>query len=176
MYMHDDSENMEDSFTIQLTDGKHRLQRQVMVKVLPVNDEEPRVIRFDFHLPALFDCHMTECGNSLKSSVFSETMDLKWSQEKPGSYPALRSSHRTATRLPRRSCTYLRVFLLKDSSNLRSVQNHRFWKHIVEHLAVRYYSGGGGQKRAKSRIFGLELIVCFCVSAGNLNRQLMLTH
>lgn len=45
MYMHDDSENMEDSFTIQLTDGKHRLQRQVMVKVLPVNDEEPRVIR-----------------------------------------------------------------------------------------------------------------------------------
>ncbi|KAF7649534.1 hypothetical protein LDENG_00139980 [Lucifuga dentata] len=45
MYMHDDSENMEDSFTIQLTDGKHQLHRHVMVKVLPVNDEEPRVIR-----------------------------------------------------------------------------------------------------------------------------------
>ncbi|KAM3857595.1 FRAS1-related extracellular matrix protein 1a [Diretmus argenteus] len=45
MYMHDDSENMEDSFTIQLTDGKHQLHRQVMVKVLPVNDEEPRVLR-----------------------------------------------------------------------------------------------------------------------------------
>ncbi|XP_008304842.1 FRAS1-related extracellular matrix protein 1-like [Stegastes partitus] len=45
MYMHDDSENMEDSFTIQLTDGRHQLHRQVMVKVLPVNDEEPRVIR-----------------------------------------------------------------------------------------------------------------------------------
>ncbi|XP_075943318.1 FRAS1-related extracellular matrix protein 1a [Anarhichas minor] len=45
MYMHDDSENKEDSFTIQLTDGRHQLQRQVMVKVLPVNDEEPRVIR-----------------------------------------------------------------------------------------------------------------------------------
>ncbi|XP_071782184.2 FRAS1-related extracellular matrix protein 1a [Centroberyx gerrardi] len=45
MYMHDDSENMEDSFTIQLTDGMHQLHRQVMVKVLPVNDEEPRVIR-----------------------------------------------------------------------------------------------------------------------------------
>ncbi|XP_031730137.1 FRAS1-related extracellular matrix protein 1a isoform X2 [Anarrhichthys ocellatus] len=44
MYMHDDSENKEDSFTIQLTDGRHQLQRQVMVKVLPVNDEEPRVI------------------------------------------------------------------------------------------------------------------------------------
>ncbi|XP_039996233.1 FRAS1-related extracellular matrix protein 1a isoform X2 [Xiphias gladius] len=45
MYMHDDSENMEDSFTIQLTDGRHQLHRQVMVKVLPVNDEEPRTIR-----------------------------------------------------------------------------------------------------------------------------------
>ncbi|XP_041821251.1 FRAS1-related extracellular matrix protein 1a [Chelmon rostratus] len=45
MYMHDDSENMEDSFTIRLTDGRHHLHRQVMVKVLPVNDEEPRVIR-----------------------------------------------------------------------------------------------------------------------------------
>ncbi|XP_055084970.1 FRAS1-related extracellular matrix protein 1a isoform X2 [Periophthalmus magnuspinnatus] len=45
MYMHDDSENMEDSFTIQLTDGKHKLQRQVMVKVLPVNDQMPQVIR-----------------------------------------------------------------------------------------------------------------------------------
>ncbi|XP_041842591.1 FRAS1-related extracellular matrix protein 1a [Melanotaenia boesemani] len=45
MYMHDDSENMEDSFTLQLTDGRHQLHRQVMVKVLPVNDEEPRVIR-----------------------------------------------------------------------------------------------------------------------------------
>lgn len=47
MYMHDDSENMEDSFTIRLTDGRHHLHRQVMVKVLPVNDEEPRVIRLD---------------------------------------------------------------------------------------------------------------------------------
>ncbi|KAM6909056.1 FRAS1-related extracellular matrix protein 1a [Xenentodon cancila] len=45
MYMHDDSENMEDSFIIQLTDGKHRVSREVLVKVLPANDEEPRVIR-----------------------------------------------------------------------------------------------------------------------------------
>ncbi|CAJ1086551.1 FRAS1-related extracellular matrix protein 1a [Xyrichtys novacula] len=45
MYMHDDSENMDDSFTVQLTDGRHQLHKQVMVKVLPVNDEEPRVIR-----------------------------------------------------------------------------------------------------------------------------------
>uniref|UniRef100_A0A671UBT3 Fras1 related extracellular matrix 1a n=1 Tax=Sparus aurata TaxID=8175 RepID=A0A671UBT3_SPAAU len=45
MYMHDDSENTEDSFTIQLTDGRHHIHRQVTVKVVPVNDEEPRVIR-----------------------------------------------------------------------------------------------------------------------------------
>ncbi|KAF3836792.1 hypothetical protein F7725_004256 [Dissostichus mawsoni] len=45
MYMHDDSENMEDSFTLQLTDGRHQLQRRVVVMVLPINDEEPRVVR-----------------------------------------------------------------------------------------------------------------------------------
>ncbi|GAA6214780.1 FRAS1-related extracellular matrix protein 1-like [Lates japonicus] len=45
MYMHDNSENMVDSFTIQLTDGKHQLHRQVMVKVLPTNDEKPHIIR-----------------------------------------------------------------------------------------------------------------------------------
>lgn len=45
VYLHDDSENMKDSFIIQVTDGKHKLQRQVMVEVVQVNDEEPRVIR-----------------------------------------------------------------------------------------------------------------------------------
>ncbi|XP_055369067.1 FRAS1-related extracellular matrix protein 1a isoform X2 [Betta splendens] len=45
MYVHDDSENTEDSFTLQLTDGRHHVRRQVAVKVLPVNDEEPRIIR-----------------------------------------------------------------------------------------------------------------------------------
>uniref|UniRef100_A0A3B3D2I5 Fras1 related extracellular matrix 1a n=1 Tax=Oryzias melastigma TaxID=30732 RepID=A0A3B3D2I5_ORYME len=44
MYAHDDSENMEDSFSIRLTDGKHQVDKRVMVEVLPVNDEEPRVI------------------------------------------------------------------------------------------------------------------------------------
>lgn len=156
MYMHDDSENMEDSFTIELTDGKHRLQRQVMVKVLPVNDEEPRVIRLDFHLPAMLKCHMSECGNSFQSVCFSETMDWKWSQEKPGSYPALRSLRRTAIRLPQRSCTYLRAFLLKDYSSLRLVQRHRMWKLIAKR--VKYFSRElvETKKRAKSRILGYE--------------------
>ena len=50
MYVHDDSETMEDSFTIQLTDGRHLIHRQVMIKVLPVNDEEPHTIRLDQHV------------------------------------------------------------------------------------------------------------------------------
>lgn len=45
MYMHDGSETLEDSFTIQVTDGRHKLQRQVLVGVLPENDEEPHIIR-----------------------------------------------------------------------------------------------------------------------------------
>uniref|UniRef100_A0A8C5BDY9 FRAS1-related extracellular matrix protein 1 n=1 Tax=Gadus morhua TaxID=8049 RepID=A0A8C5BDY9_GADMO len=45
MYVHDGSENMEDSFTVQVTDGVHTLQRRVAVRVTAVNDEEPRVIR-----------------------------------------------------------------------------------------------------------------------------------
>ncbi|XP_061108114.1 FRAS1-related extracellular matrix protein 1a isoform X1 [Conger conger] len=45
MYMHDDSESMQDGFTIELSDGKHRLQKHVTVNVVPVNDEAPRLIR-----------------------------------------------------------------------------------------------------------------------------------
>lgn len=50
LYVHDDSESVEDSFTIQLTDGRHRVLKQVMVKVLQVNDEKPRLIRWDQHV------------------------------------------------------------------------------------------------------------------------------
>ncbi|CAI5682307.1 unnamed protein product [Oreochromis niloticus] len=45
MYVHDDSESAEDSFTMQLTDGRHQVLKQVMVKVLRVNDEKPHLIR-----------------------------------------------------------------------------------------------------------------------------------
>ncbi|TWW63720.1 FRAS1-related extracellular matrix protein 1 [Takifugu flavidus] len=45
MYVHDDSENMEDSFILQLTDGRHQLDREVMVRVEPVNDEKPQLVR-----------------------------------------------------------------------------------------------------------------------------------
>ena len=47
MYMHDDSESELDGFDIELTDGKHTLQRHVCVRVLPINDEEPHIIRSD---------------------------------------------------------------------------------------------------------------------------------
>lgn len=47
MYVHDDSETWEDSFTILLTDGKHQIQQRVTVQIVPQNDEEPSVIRWD---------------------------------------------------------------------------------------------------------------------------------
>lgn len=45
MYVHDDSETTEDSFTLRLSDGRHQLDREVTVRVVPVNDQEPRLMR-----------------------------------------------------------------------------------------------------------------------------------
>ncbi|NWU97249.1 FREM1 protein, partial [Upupa epops] len=45
MYMHDNSENLTDSFKIQLSDGKHTVLRTISVKVIPVNDEKPVLIK-----------------------------------------------------------------------------------------------------------------------------------
>ncbi|XP_029473303.1 LOW QUALITY PROTEIN: FRAS1-related extracellular matrix protein 1-like [Rhinatrema bivittatum] len=45
LYMHDDTESVQDSFTIQLTDGRHVVQRTVHVCIMPVNDERPHLIR-----------------------------------------------------------------------------------------------------------------------------------
>ncbi|XP_036593361.1 FRAS1-related extracellular matrix protein 1 [Trichosurus vulpecula] len=41
MYIHDDSESLADDFTIQLSDGKHKILRTISIKILPVNDENP---------------------------------------------------------------------------------------------------------------------------------------
>ncbi|XP_037347730.1 FRAS1-related extracellular matrix protein 1 isoform X2 [Talpa occidentalis] len=41
MYVHDDSENLIDDFTIQLSDGKHEILKTIAVEVTPVNDEKP---------------------------------------------------------------------------------------------------------------------------------------
>lgn len=54
MYLHDDSESEQDSFIIQLSDGKHKLQRHIWVKVMPVNDENPCIIRYVIQNARLF--------------------------------------------------------------------------------------------------------------------------
>ncbi|XP_007465709.1 PREDICTED: FRAS1-related extracellular matrix protein 1 [Lipotes vexillifer] len=41
MYLHDDSETLADDFTIQLSDGKHKILKTISVEVTPVNDEKP---------------------------------------------------------------------------------------------------------------------------------------
>nr|XP_045613099.1 FRAS1-related extracellular matrix protein 2-like [Procambarus clarkii] len=45
MYNHDDSETTEDNFELQLTDGdpEHQVKKDIKVKILPVNDEAPRL-------------------------------------------------------------------------------------------------------------------------------------
>ncbi|XP_044612741.2 FRAS1-related extracellular matrix protein 1 isoform X6 [Equus asinus] len=41
IYVHDDSESLADDFTIQLSDGKHKILKTILVEVIPVNDEKP---------------------------------------------------------------------------------------------------------------------------------------
>uniref|UniRef100_F6SBL8 FRAS1-related extracellular matrix protein 2 n=1 Tax=Monodelphis domestica TaxID=13616 RepID=F6SBL8_MONDO len=43
IYEHDDSETQEDSFAIKLTDGKYSVERRVIILVIPVDDETPRM-------------------------------------------------------------------------------------------------------------------------------------
>lgn len=45
-YLHDDSETLTDAVTLQLTDGRHSVQRSAKVTVLPINDQEPQLLRF----------------------------------------------------------------------------------------------------------------------------------
>uniref|UniRef100_A0A8C5P024 Fras1 related extracellular matrix protein 2 n=1 Tax=Jaculus jaculus TaxID=51337 RepID=A0A8C5P024_JACJA len=43
IYEHDDSETQEDSFVVRLTDGKHSVEKTVLIVVVPVDDETPRM-------------------------------------------------------------------------------------------------------------------------------------
>ncbi|KAG7461729.1 hypothetical protein MATL_G00194240 [Megalops atlanticus] len=43
VYEHDDSETKEDSFEIKLTDGKYTVEKKVLIMVIPVDDETPRM-------------------------------------------------------------------------------------------------------------------------------------
>lgn len=45
VYVHDDSENLADSFTIKLSDGKHEVERTIFVTVNGINDEKPVLSR-----------------------------------------------------------------------------------------------------------------------------------
>ncbi|XP_048388259.1 FRAS1-related extracellular matrix protein 2-like isoform X1 [Stegostoma tigrinum] len=43
VYEHDDSETKEDSFDVRLTDGKYSVEKTVIIMVIPVDDETPRM-------------------------------------------------------------------------------------------------------------------------------------
>ncbi|XP_060934047.1 LOW QUALITY PROTEIN: FRAS1-related extracellular matrix protein 1b [Limanda limanda] len=45
MYMHDDTETLEDAVALQLTDGVHTVRGTAQVTVLPLNDEKPRLLK-----------------------------------------------------------------------------------------------------------------------------------
>lgn len=45
MYMHDDTETLKDAFTIELTDGGHTVQGTACVRIIPVNDEKPWLLK-----------------------------------------------------------------------------------------------------------------------------------
>nr|XP_033804567.1 FRAS1-related extracellular matrix protein 2 isoform X2 [Geotrypetes seraphini] len=43
IYEHDDSETKEDSFEVKLSDGKYTVEKQILVMVIPADDETPRM-------------------------------------------------------------------------------------------------------------------------------------
>ena len=45
MYTHDGSEHFDDKFSLTISDGKHKVKRTSNVKIMPVNDEMPQVIK-----------------------------------------------------------------------------------------------------------------------------------
>uniref|UniRef100_A0A8C5R7E8 FRAS1-related extracellular matrix protein N-terminal domain-containing protein n=1 Tax=Leptobrachium leishanense TaxID=445787 RepID=A0A8C5R7E8_9ANUR len=68
LYMHDDTDTVQDSFTVQLTDGKHTVQDTLHVHIMSVNDEIPRLIRNG-------GLEVEVAENKVLSSVFLEAED-----------------------------------------------------------------------------------------------------
>lgn len=114
MYVHDDSDTTEDRFILRLSDGWHELDREVKVSVVPVNDEEPRLVRL---APCLCLTEATSFAPSHNHLALrpAGTVEWRWSQEKPGSFPARPSWRRTLTPPPPASATGSRAFPHKDS-------------------------------------------------------------
>lgn len=69
MYMHDDTETLQDAFSIQLTDGRQSVQETAQVHILPINDEKPRLLRNA-------GMEMAAKGQRVISSVVLEAVDL----------------------------------------------------------------------------------------------------
>ena len=46
VYMHDDTETLEDAVVLRLTDGVHTVEGTARVTVLPVNDNKPLLLKY----------------------------------------------------------------------------------------------------------------------------------
>ncbi|XP_018409339.1 PREDICTED: FRAS1-related extracellular matrix protein 1-like [Nanorana parkeri] len=68
VYTHDDTDTTQDGFTVQLTDGRHTVQDTLYVRVVPVNDEKPTLIRNG-------GLEVEAAGNKVISSVVLEAED-----------------------------------------------------------------------------------------------------
>lgn len=89
-------------------------------------------VRFSVQVLFMMGHLIPECTLGMKSGlsflIFPKgTMDWWWSLDKPGLYPVLLSLHMTVILLPRKSCTFLRVCLLKGFSSLRLLHSNWTW-------------------------------------------------
>ncbi|XP_040029913.2 FRAS1-related extracellular matrix protein 2b [Gasterosteus aculeatus] len=75
VYEHDDSETTEDSFDIVLTDGKFSVEKTVIVMIIPVDDETPRMAINDGLEIEIGDVKVIN-GNVLKATDLDSEDDL----------------------------------------------------------------------------------------------------
>lgn len=68
VYVHDSSENYQDSFTLKVTDGVHVTRQTAVVKIVPLNDEKPHVVKNA-------GLRVSYGGSGLVSSVVLRTVD-----------------------------------------------------------------------------------------------------
>uniref|UniRef100_A0A8C3HKK9 FRAS1-related extracellular matrix protein N-terminal domain-containing protein n=1 Tax=Chrysemys picta bellii TaxID=8478 RepID=A0A8C3HKK9_CHRPI len=89
VYMHDDTESLEDSFTMQLTDGKHTVQGTLYIYIMPVNDEIPhlsrledspgvRTLTWDMRDLGLIPCSTIDFLCDLGQVILCQFASVKW--------------------------------------------------------------------------------------------------